>query len=331
MTYSIASYSLLVSAALALVATTPIHPRAAASWPDPEPYTWYRFSTNDNILIANAPSLNGPWTYQQQMLPQGSIIKVAADQELWAPDVHLIDNTYHVYYAVSTLGSQASDIGVATAPSLEVGSTWTDHGSLGIPKSSNYNLIDPNLFRDGGDTHHFVFGSFWRDIFHTTLSAADPTTWSGVTPANVVYNSTIRLGTTTTTVEEGAFQFSTTVRGTPWHYLFFSSGLCCQAPDALAPAGEEYKVMVCRAAAPTGPFVDQAGNSCLAGNGGTLVLGSHGFVYAPGGQGVLVDDGGGRDVLYYHYVDTRIGYAYADFQFGFNYLDFESGWPVVTT
>ncbi|KAF2496797.1 endo-1,5-alpha-L-arabinosidase [Lophium mytilinum] len=350
MTYSIVSYSLLVSAALALVAATPIHPRAAASWPDPEPCTgnnsaihdpslikkgdtWYRFSTNDNILIANAPSLNGPWTYQQQMLPQGSIIKVADDQQLWvsklAPDVHLIDSTYHVYYAVSTSGSQASDIGVATSPSLEAGSTWTDHGSLGLPKSSDYNLIDPNLFRDG-DTSHFIFGSFWRDIFQTTLSADDPTKWSGAAPANVVYNSTIRLGADATTVEEGGFQFSTTVAGKTWYYLFFSSGLCCQAQDDLAPAGEEYKVMVGRAESPTGPFVDQAGKSCLSGNGGSLVLGSHGFVYAPGGQGVLVDDGG-RAVIYYHYVDTRIGYEYKDFQFGFNYLDFSSGWPVLTT
>jgi arabinan endo-1,5-alpha-L-arabinosidase len=96
----IASYSLLFSAALALVAATPIHPRAPAAWPSPEPCTgnnsyihdpsiikkgdtWYRFSTIDNILIANAPSLNGPWTYQQKMLPQGSIIKVDDNQGLW--------------------------------------------------------------------------------------------------------------------------------------------------------------------------------------------------------------------------------------------------------
>jgi beta-xylosidase len=116
----------------------------------------------------------------------------------------------------------------------------------------------------------------------------------------VVYNSTISLGSANTTVVEGGFQFSTKVNGKKWYYLFFSSGKCCQAKDQLAPAGEEYKVMVCRSDSPTGPFSDQAGRNCLSKNGGTLVLGSHGFVYAPGGQGVLVDDDG-RSVMYYHY------------------------------
>lgn len=34
-------------------------------------------------------------------------------------------------------------------------------------------------------------------------------------------------------------------------------------------------------------------------------------------------------VVYYHYVDTRIGYADSQKQFGINKLDFSSGWPVV--
>jgi arabinan endo-1,5-alpha-L-arabinosidase len=34
-------------------------------------------------------------------------------------------------------------------------------------------------------------------------------------------------------------------------------------------------------------------------------------------------------VLYYHYVDTRIGYADGQKKFGVNKIDFSSGWPVV--
>ena len=34
-------------------------------------------------------------------------------------------------------------------------------------------------------------------------------------------------------------------------------------------------------------------------------------------------------VVYYHYVNTSVGYEYNDFQFGWNYLDFGSGWPLV--
>ena len=48
----------------------------------------------------------------------------------------------------------------------------------------------------------------------------------------------------------------------------------------------------------------------------------------PGGQGVMNDPSLGP-VLYYHYVDTRIGYADGQKQFGVNKLDCSSGWPVV--
>ena len=33
--------------------------------------------------------------------------------------------------------------------------------------------------------------------------------------------------------------------------------------------------------------------------------------------------------MYYHYVDTTIGYADGQKLFGWNALDFSSGWPVL--
>jgi arabinan endo-1,5-alpha-L-arabinosidase len=73
--------------------------------------------------------------------------------------------------------------------------------------------------------------------------------------------------------------------------------------------------------------VDQSGKKCTEG-GGTTVLESHGFVYGPGGQGVFTDPSLGP-VLYYHYVDTRIGYGDGQKQFGINKISFSNGWPVV--
>lgn len=73
--------------------------------------------------------------------------------------------------------------------------------------------------------------------------------------------------------------------------------------------------------------VDADGVSCLS-NGGTLVLGSHGTVYGPGGQGVY-DDPELGPIVYYHYVDTELGYGDGQKQLGINQLDFSSGWPVV--
>lgn len=66
------------------------------------------------------------------------------------------------------------------------------------------------------------------------------------------------------------------------------------------PYDQAYKVMVCRSRKHGGEYFDREGRSCLTENGGTLVLGSHDEVFAPGGQGVWDDPVEGT-VLYYHY------------------------------
>lgn len=74
--------------------------------------------------------------------------------------------------------------------------------------------------------------------------------------------------------------------------------------------------------------VDQSGKDCRS-NGGTLVLGSHGTVYGPGGQGLYMDPTYGP-VIFYHYVDTTVGYADGDKLLGVNKVSFSSGWPVLS-
>jgi len=60
-----------------------------------------------------------------------------------------------------------------------------------------------------------------------------------------------------------------------------------------------YSIRVGRSKSPSGPFVDRDGTDMKKG-GGSIVYGSHGYVYGPGGQGVLKNYKG-RDVLYFHY------------------------------
>ena len=120
------------------------------SFPDPEPITgdiygfvhdpsvirrddgtYFLFTTNNKTNIASAPSMSGPWTHLGPVLPNGSIIDLPGKDDLWAPDIAKIGDTYYLYYSVSDWGAQnASDIGVATSTALEPGS-WTDHGSIG--------------------------------------------------------------------------------------------------------------------------------------------------------------------------------------------------------
>jgi arabinan endo-1,5-alpha-L-arabinosidase len=278
--------------------------------------TYWRFSTGNKIAVYSSPNIEGPWTYQGPALPNGSKINLAGNQDLWAPDVSLHGDTYYMYYAVATFGSQNSAIGVATSQSLA--GPWQDKGSTGIESYSgdNYNAIDANLLST--NTGMLVtFGSFWADIFQTPMNNPPLSVAGKFNPTNVV------LDPTPPQAVEGAFLYN---HGS-YFYMFYSHGQCCgYTSNKPAPDTTEYMIKVCRSSSATGPFSDVSGKSCLQG-GGTVVLESHDYVYGPGGQGVFTDPKLGP-VLYYHYINTNIGYADSQVQFGINKLDFSSGWPV---
>ncbi|KAI1636853.1 glycosyl hydrolase [Biscogniauxia mediterranea] len=278
--------------------------------------TYFRFSTGGKIAVHTAPDITGPWTYQGAALPDGSSIDLAGNDDLWAPEVVQIGSTYYLYYSVSTFGVQDSAIGVATSTSLDV-NTWTDLGSTGVRSSSGkpYNAIDPSIINAGG-TYLLTFGSFWGDIYQVAMKATPTAVASGASSAQISYDPV-------TTAEEGAFVF----HYGNYYYLFYSKGQCCGYDTNKPAAGSEYKIMVCRSSSATGGYVDASGTACTSG-GGTVVLESHDNVYGPGGQGVY-DDPTHGPILYYHYVDTTIGYADGQKQFGWNTIDFSSGWPVV--
>lgn len=176
------------------------------------------------------------------------------------------------------------------------------------------------------DNPNFVlnFGSFWQNIFQVSMTNP-PLRVSGEA-IHLAQNTSARPAGLVAGSMEGSYEF----QWKGFYYLFFSSGNCCnELGDGLAPPGEEYKVMVCRSSESGGGFVDQSGRDCLTGNGGTLVLGSHGDVYAPGGQGVMFDPNLQSVVMYYHFVRPSVSYTYDQFFFGWNKLDFSSGWPIV--
>ena len=255
-------------------------------------------------------------------------------------------NTYYCHYSVSEIGLQNSSIGVATSLSLAPGS-WQDHGSIGLPLSDKYNLIDPFVYQElPGRPIYFSFGSFWNGIFQVDLEPHDDMKAFGDWAfQNNRINNIIRNGTTDALVAEGAIMY----KEKEFYYVFYSVGFCCRTPESgLAPDDQVYRVVVCRAETPKGPFYDREGKDCLEEDGGTTILASHGDVYAPGGQGVMVHPENGRTVMYYHYgkaqtgtwtlvvsfltvvlVRPSVGYEAEDFFFGYNYLDWENGWPVV--
>ncbi|KAF9735337.1 hypothetical protein PMIN06_000578 [Paraphaeosphaeria minitans] len=276
---------------------------------------YYRFSTGGKIAIHSAKTINGPWSYLHAAIPAGSKINLTGKDDLWAPDVTKFGDTYYLFYSVSSFGSQNSATGVATSTDLD---NWTDHGATGISSKagSPYNAIDGAAYYDGSNIV-MSFGSFWGDIYSVNMNNPPLSVASGASSTRIAYKPS------GTHAQEGAF----IAKNGDYHYLFFSVGQCCGFDTSKPAAGAEYKIQVCRSTSATGGFVDKAGVSCTNG-GGTAVLESHGWVYGPGGQGVYYDPALGP-VLYYHYVDTRIGYADGQKQFGVNKIDFSSGWPVV--
>ncbi len=127
-----------------------------------------------------------------------------------------MNGVYHLYYAVSTFGTQTSAIGLATSTTLDPGS-WTDKGAVGVTSvaGKSYNAIDPNLIAVGS-SYYLNFGSFWNDIFQVQLNAA-ATKGGGAAAYNIEYDAT---GTHPC---EGSYMFYYS----GYYYLTWSRGICC--------------------------------------------------------------------------------------------------------
>ena len=289
-------------------------PFTNASWPLPNNVTgsaiyvhdpnmikyennYYWFATGGLIPMGKAPSLSGPWEPYGNVLETESIINNPGRDDIWAPDVILVNGTFYCYYAVSSFGSQNSAIGVATSTTLAPGS-WTDHGqviatgaNMSVSPYNITNAIDPASFVDFDGTAYLNYGSFWGDIWQLVLAE---NLLSVPTASNAVQ---VSIDPTGSRPEEGSFENYKD----GWYYLWFSHGICCGFNSSDLPApGMEYSIRAGRSKNVRGPFVDMNGVA-LDNGGGYIVYGSNNYVYAPGGEGVLTGEHGHPDVLYYHY------------------------------
>jgi len=235
--------------------------------------------------------------------------------DFWAPDIEYFDGVYHIYYAVSTFGSQVSGIGLATNPTLNPNDPnylWTDQGPvIQSTTGSSYNCIDPSVTFDTSSNLWMSFGSFWTGI---KLIQLNPSTGLRSTSNTTVYsiaNDNVASGDPI----EGSYLYP---HG-GYYYLFVNWGTCC---DGLQST---YNIRVGRSTSITGPFVDSNGVSMLS-SGGTLFLQTTGKYVAPGQVGIIYQNG--TYYFGYHYLDADAN--------GAPTYDLEpltwtgSGWPVFT-
>ena len=224
----------------------------------------------------------------------------------WAPDVLFFNNQYHLYYAVSTFGSQVSGIGLVTNPTLDPTDAnyhWTDQGPvIQSTNRSPFNTIDPSLVWDGSSNLWMAFGSYWSGIYLVQL---DPLTGlrigAGSPTYQLAYNSSI----------EASYIF----RHGGYYYLFVNWGSCCSGVNST------YNIRVGRATTVTGPYLDRNGVNMVNGGspGGTLFLRGSGKFTGPGHMGIISESG--QDWFTYHYYDANAwapeygAYGHADFDF----------------
>jgi hypothetical protein len=234
----------------------------------------------------------------------------------WAPDVLYFNGVYHLYYAVSTFGSQVSAIGLATNPTLDPSSPsyqWTDQGPvITSTNGSPYNTIDPSLCWDNSGNLWMSFGSYWNGIYLIQLNTTTGLRISANSPTyHLAYNSSI----------EASYLW----RRGGYYYLFVNWGSCCSGVNST------YNIRVGRSTSITGPYLDQNGVNMID-EGGTLFMQANGKYTGPG-QAAILDEGGVFS-LTHHYYDAN---SYAPQYNAYGSPDFAllpltwtaDDWPVV--
>ena len=234
-----------------------------------------QFSSRDKIhwTPMGAPVPQTP-TWLAQAVPGNK------DNTVWAPDVAFFGGEYRLYLSYSTLGSNRSAIALATNKTLDP-KGWKDAGIVvQSGEQTEFNAIDPSVFRDADGQWWMAFGSYFQGILVTPLDertgkrAADGALTLIATRPDAPSNPT-----------EGA----TIYYRDGWYYLFTSWGSIAEGPRS------GYEIRVCRSRAPQGPYADKTGRLALQG-GGSLFLGSlnddeSGRPYddqvAPGHAGIL--------------------------------------------
>jgi arabinan endo-1,5-alpha-L-arabinosidase len=227
-------------------------------------------------------------------LPKWAVDEVPGLRGLWAPDISYFNGRYHLYYSVSTFGSNHSVIGLATNRTLDPSSenyAWKDEGKvISSTRSDDWNAIDPNLALDEAGQPWLSFGSFWGGI---KLRKIDPATGKPSPQDETLYALASRPRSKEL---PGAIEAPAIVRRNNYYYLFVSFDFCCRGIKST------YNIRVGRSRRITGPYADRSGRLLMEG-GGTLLLEGVGRWAGPGHCAVLQTKGG--DKLVYHAYDAE--------------------------
>ena len=290
--------------------------------------TYYVFGTGGFRGRGIVPILSSPdlhhWTragFVFARLPDWVTKEVPEARTIWAPDVSYFRGKYHLYYAVSSFGSQDSAIGLATNQTLDPsdpGYKWQDEGVVLRSRAGqdDFNAIDPNLVIADADDIWLCWGSFWEGIM---MRRVDPETGKLTATDTKLYRLASRHGPSSdqTQPASDAIEAPFIVRHGDYWYLFVSWDHCCRGVNS------DYKVIVGRSDAVTGPYVDKDGKPMSKGGGSLVVEAATDHWHGAGHQGYLRDDG--TDYLIFHAYAVPSGRP----RMQISTIDWQDGWPRV--
>jgi arabinan endo-1,5-alpha-L-arabinosidase len=288
--------------------------------------TYYLFSTDASssqggFIPIRCSTDKIAWSacgYVFDTLPSWISLAVPQTTEIWAPDVSYFNSTYHVYYAVSSFGSNVSAIGLVTNTTLDSTDpnySWVDRGLiLRSSTSDNFNAIDPNILIDAGGSVWLTYGSFWSGIYQQQIDSATGQIQSG--------SATNHLAERASDVPNDPIEGSSLVYENGFYYLFVSWDYCCETD----PSQSNYKIAVGRGTSPNGPFTDESGVDMLTG-GGTILLQGDATWAGPGGQTAYVDPTDGDLIVFHALMLSQNGLDYLFVRS----LTWSNGWPVIGT
>lgn len=251
----------------------------------------------------------GPRVFEQPPAWVAEAVPENRHASFWAPDLIRVGGRYLLYYSVSSFGKKTSAIALATNPTLDPASPayrWVDEGIVvRSGPATNFNAIDPALFRDRDGRLWMSFGSYWSGL---KLVELDPATGRQVAPETTPH----------ALAHARSIEAVFIHRHGEHYYLFLNHGWCCRGVNST------YHIRVGRSPALTGPYVDRDGRPLLEG-GGTLLLGSEGPFIGPGHAGIV--SVGGKEWFGCHFYDaTQQGRA----TYALRPLTWDAGgWPVV--
>ena len=203
-----------------------------------------------------------------KQIPQWARDAVPRTKGIWAPDISLFNGLYHLYYSVSSFGSNHSVIGLATNKTLDPaapGFEWVDRGLVVRSRQQDdYNAIDPNLVVDRDGKHWLSWGSFWSGL---KMARIDPATGKLMKDATILSLASRPAARGEPSPIEAPFIIS---HG-DFYYLFASFDFCCRG------AKSNYSSLAAARARSPDPTSTYNGRSMLDGGGSVVLQGNERF------------------------------------------------------